>query len=445
MRIVIAGAGEVGNHLAELLSNEAQDIILIDRDKFRLQQVESHLDVITLRGNATLPSVLEQAEIGKARLLIAATDSETSNLAIAMIGKQLGAKRTIARISNPEFLDTRRIDMQQLGIDALVSPETLVSEEILQLVKRSAAFETLDFENGQLTLIGVLLEPGARVVDRSAEAVAAEVQDLHFLNVAISRGGEAIIPRRDTVFRAGDKAYFIAGPQGVDQIYQLTGNKPLDIRSIMVLGGSRIGVLAAKKLSRSYHVKLVERDRDKAFELSDQLGDVMIVNGDCRDVDLLEEEGVGHMDAFIAVTGNSETNIMSCLVAKNHGVPKTIALVENIEYINLSMNIGIDTLINKKHVAASQIFRYVRQGELINMANLHGMPAEVLEFEVAPGSKLTRGRVRDVDFPRAAIIGGYVRDGKGHPVFGNTELRPGDRVLVFCLPESVGKVAPYFR
>ncbi len=444
MKIVIAGAGEVGTHLAELLSQEAQDIILIDQDKFRLQQAESHLDVITIRGNATSPQVLANANIDRTDLLIAATDSETSNLAIAMIGKKLGAKRTIARISNPEFLDPRTIDMTALGVDALVSPETVVSEEILALVKRSAAIETVDFEKGKLSLLGVLLEADAMVVDRSAEQVAAEVQDLDFLNVAISRNNEVIIPRRDTVFHAGDKAYFIATPSGVEQIYRLTGQKRLKIKSIMVLGGSRIGMLAAQKLSRSYHVKLIERDREKAFELTDILQDVMIVNGDCRDVDLLEEEGVSNVDAFIAVTGNSETNIMSCLVAKNHGVPKTIALVENIEYINLSMNIGIDTLINKKHVAASQIFRYVRKGDLISMANLHGMPAEILEFEVHAGAKITKGRVRDASFPRSAIIGGYIRNGSGHPVTGNTELKAGDKVLVFCLPGSVGKVAPFF-
>lgn len=444
MKIVIAGAGEVGTHLAELLSQEAQDIILIDQDKFRLQQAESHLDVITIRGNATSPQVLANANIDRTDLLIAATDSETSNLAIAMIGKKLGAKRTIARISNPEFLDPRTIDMTALGVDALVSPETVVSEEILALVKRSAAIETVDFEKGKLSLLGVLLEADAMVVDRSAEQVATEVQDLDFLNVAISRNNEVIIPRRDTVFHAGDKAYFIATPSGVEQIYRLTGQKRLKIKSIMVLGGSRIGMLAAQKLSRSYHVKLIERDREKAFELTDILQDVMIVNGDCRDVDLLEEEGVSNVDAFIAVTGNSETNIMSCLVAKNHGVPKTIALVENIEYINLSMNIGIDTLINKKHVAASQIFRYVRKGDLISMANLHGMPAEILEFEVHAGAKITKGRVRDASFPRSAIIGGYIRNGSGHPVTGNTELKAGDKVLVFCLPGSVGKVAPFF-
>ena len=283
------------------------------------------------------------------------------------------------------------------------------------------------------------------VVDQSAEDVATQVKDLHFLNVAISRKREVIIPRRDTVFRAGDKAYFIATPKGVEQIYGLTGQKRHAIKSIMVLGGSRIGISAAKKLSKSYRVKLIERDREKCFELTDTLQDVMIVNGDCRDVDLLEEEGVSNMDAFVAVTGNSETNIMSCLVAKNHNVQKTIALVENIEYIDLSMNIGIDTLINKKHVAASQIFRHVRTGDLISMANLHGLPAEILEFQVSPGAKVTKGKVRDIQFPRSAIIGGYVRNGVGHPVLGNTELQVGDRVLVFCLPGAVGKTSPYFK
>ncbi|MCB0793417.1 MAG: Trk system potassium transporter TrkA [Flavobacteriales bacterium] len=445
MKIIIAGAGEVGAHLARMLSIESQDIILIDKDKYHLQHAESHMDVQILRGDATSPSILKKANIARTDLLIAATDSETSNLTIAMLGKKLGAKRTVARISNPEFLDPDAIDMTSLGVDALVSPESLVSDEILALVKRSAAFETIDFEDGKLTVLGVLLGAEGMVVDRTAEDVAREVRDLRFLNVAIRRDDQVIIPRRDTVFRTGDKAYFIAGKGGVEQIYKLTANKPVDIDNIMILGGSRIGVKTARKLSRSYHVKLIERDRDKCYGLCDDLPNVMVVHGDCRDLDLLEEEGVGNMDAFIAVTGNSETNIMSSLMAKEHGVPKTIALVEQAEFINLSMNIGIDTLINKKHVAASQIFRYVRGGDLVNMANLHGMPAEVLEFEVKEGSRIARGPVREQGFPRRAIIGGYVRGDEGHPVFGNTILRAGDRALVFCLPDAVDKVSAFFR
>lgn len=445
MKIVIAGAGEVGFHLAKLLSEGSQDIILIDKDKARLEYAQHHLDVLTVKGDATSIFTMKRADISKAGLLITATSSETANLTAAILGKKMGAKTTVARISNMEFLKYRKeLDIASLGIDEMISPEALASEEIERLIHRSAFTDAFEFENGKLDLIGIHLEDEAPMINKSVLELA-EIEDLNFITVAIQRGTETIIPRKNTVFLRDDHVYCIAPPKGSEQIMKLTGKKRLNIKNVMILGGSRVGKMAARKLSKAgYQVKIVEKDEDKCFELSDRLPGVLVIQGDCTNVELLEEENVENMDAFVAVTGNSETNIMSCLMAKTHGVKKTIALVENMEYLHLSKSIGIDSLINKKHIAALNIFRFVRQG-VISLTGLIGLDAEILEFEVPEGSKISKKPIKDLGFPRSAIIGGVVRDDLGLKTMGDFQIRTGDRVVIFCLPEAIEKVSSFFK
>lgn len=446
MKIVIAGAGEVGFHLAKLLSKESQDIVLIDEDKDRLEYAQGHLDVLTVKGDATSIFTMKKANMAKTDLLIAATSSETSNLTVAILGKKMGAKNTVARISNVEFLKyADELDIKGLGIDGMISPDVLASEEIKRLIHRSAFTDAFEFENGKLDLIGIHLEDEATMIDKSVLELAA-IEDLEYITVAIQRGDETIIPRKNTVFRRDDHVYFIAPPGGNEQIMRLGGKERVSIKNIMILGGSRVGEKSARQLSKAgYSVKLIEKDAEKCFELSDRLPAVLVINGDCTNVELLEEESVDTMDAFVAVTGNSETNIMSCLVAKTHGVKKTIAMVENVDYIHLSKSIGIDTLINKKLIAANNIFRFIRQGNVINLAGLHGVDAEILEFEVTAGSKITEAPIKDLKFPRSAIIGGVVRDGNGLKTMGDFQILPNDRAVIFCLPEAIEKVSKFFQ
>lgn len=445
MKIVIAGAGEVGFHLAKLLSKESQDIVLIDEDKGRLEYAQGHLDVLTVKGDATSIFTMKKANMAKTDLLIAATSSETSNLTVAILGKKMGAKNTVARISNVEFLKyADELDIKGLGIDGMISPERLASDEIKRLVHRSAFTDAFEFENGKLDLIGIHLEGEATMIGKSVLELAA-IEDLQYITVAIQRGDETIIPRKNTVFQNDDHVYFISPPGGSEQIMRLAGKQRVSIKNIMILGGSRVGEKSARQLSKAgYAVKLIEKDSEKCFELSDKLPGVLVINGDCTNVELLEEESVETMDAFVAVTGNSETNIMSCLVAKTHGVKKTIAMVENVDYIHLSKSIGIDTLINKKLIAANNIFRFIRQGNVINLAGLHGVDAEILEFEVVAGSKITEAPIKELKFPRSAIIGGVVRNGKGLKTMGDFQLQPNDRAVIFCLPEAIDKVSKFF-
>ncbi len=448
MKIIIAGAGEVGFHLAKLLSYESQDITLIDCNKDSLSYADTHLDIRVLRGDATSISVLKDAQVEKSDLVIGVTASETTNITLCMLAKQLGCKRTIARISNAEFIRNKEsIKFSDLGIDELISPEALAATEIQLLLNQSAFNNTYEFEEGLLIMVGVSLPKSAPFVGKSVKEAAKVFPELHFMPIAIQRMGTqyTIVPRGDTVFKENDQVYFITSREGLDELYKLTGKEKKEIKSVMILGGSKVGFKTARDLcKKKFNVKLIEKNKEKAFDLADELPSALIINGDGRNVELLEEENLEAMDAFVAVTGNSETNIMSCLVAKSKNVKKTIALVENMDYFQLSHSIGIDTLLNKKLLAANNIFRHSRKGEIVAMTRLNNLNAEILEFIVKPTSQVNGQIVRELNFPREATIGGVIRDDEGIIALGGFKITEGDRVVVCCLPSAIPKIEKLF-
>ena len=448
MRIVIAGAGDVGYHLAKLLTDEEQEITLIDLDGEKLRSAEEKLDVVTIKGNSTSYKILEDAEISKADLLISVTSSEEANLTTAIIGKHLGAKRTVARIQNEEYLfDKEKLDLKQIGIDELISPESLAAREIRRLLKDVNITDTFDFDGGRLSLVGLTIDDESPLLNKTMKDIGHLNPDHNFVTVAILRDSKTIIPHGENKFILGDHAYFIVQPEGVDHVLNLAGKKALKqpIRNIMIIGGSKVGTFAAKRLSKKYNVKLIEADKQKSQQIAEELPDVLVLNKDGLDTQFLEEENIQNMDVFIAVTGKSESNIIGCLMAKNYNVRKTIALVENVEYFHLSQTIGIDTMINKKLIAANFIFRYIRKGNVISLTSIHGVDAEVLEFIVEAGSKITDRQIKDLDFPKTAIIGGVVRDGKGYITMGDFQFRPNDRAVVLCRRECIHTIEEYFK
>ena len=448
MKIIIAGAGEVGFHLAKLLSYESQDITLIDSDKESLSYAESHLDIRVLKGDATSISILNDAQVSQSDLVIGVTSSETTNITLCLLAKQLGSKKTIARISNTEFLDYKDlIKFSEMGIDELISPEELAATEIKLLLSQSAFNDTYEFEEGRLIMVGVSLPTGAPFVGKTVQEAAQIFPELHFMPIALQRRGTqfTLIPRGNTEFKEEDQVYFITDRKGVDELYKLTGKKKEEIRNVMILGGSKVGTKAARDLcEQRFNVKIIEKDKNKAFEVADMLPNALVINGDCRNVELLEEESLESMDAFIAVTGNSETNIMSCLVAKSKHIKKTIALVENMDYFQISHSIGVDTLINKKLLAANNIFRYVRKGEVVALTRLNNLNAEILEFVVKASSEVNGELIRELDFPREASIGGVIRQGKGIIALGDFRIQEGDRVVVCCLPSAIRRIEKLF-
>lgn len=448
MKIIIAGAGEVGFHLAKLLSYESQEITLIDTKRESLVYAIDHLDIRVIKGDATSIALLKEARIETSDLFIAVTSSETTNITACVLAKQLGTRRTIARISNTEFIDLKdEVGFSKFGIDELISPESLAAAEIELLLNQYGFNDSYEFEEGALTMLSLRLSRTALFVDKTVQEAADIFPELHFLPIAIQRFGTqyTIIPRGDTQFKEGDKVVFMTSKGGDAELFELSGKVKSEVKNVMILGGSKIGKKTARDLCVSkFNVKIVESNKDIAFELADDLPNALVINGDGRNVELLEEENISQMDAFISVTGNSETNIMSCLVAKSKGVKKTIALVENMDYYQLSQSIGIDTLINKKLLAANNIFRYIRKGEVVAMTKINNMNAELLEFVVKSKSKITNKLIKDLDFPRSAIIGGVIRTGEGIIPLGDFKILEGDRVVVCCLPRSITEVEKFF-
>ncbi len=446
MRIIIAGAGDVGFHLARQLSQENQHITVIDLEESQLERVDAAAEVLTINGSATSFEILNKARVAETDLLLAVTSNEQVNLVTAIMARKLGAKQTLARISNGEYVGpTPGFDFRDIGIDHLIYPEELAAREIVNLIERAAATDIHEFENGKLTLIGLRLDGQARILHRTIQDVMQDFEGMDFRIVLISRGGRTRIPNRDDVLVPGDQIIVITKSEGLKQILRLAGKEKTRFHNIMILGGGKIGRACARMLQERYNIKLIESHPDKALDLADQLDRTLVLQGDGRDVDLLEEEAIQDMDAFISVTEDSETNIISSLLAREHGVQKTIAYVENAEYANFSHTVGINSLINKKLIAANYITRLVRKTNIVALTNIQGMDAEVLEFIVPENNKrITKGPLMDLKFPPGAIIGGIVRDEEVIIAVGKTRIKPRDRVVVFVLPGSIQAVEELF-
>ena len=448
MKIVIAGAGEVGFHLAKLLSYESHDITLIDLKKDRLLYADTRLDIKVLKGNGTSIAVLKDANVHVSDLVIAVTSIEAINITISVLAKRLGAKHTISRISNSEFIDNKEeINFAEFGIDELISTEELASNEIKTMLNQAAFNHMHEFDNGELSMYGMILSKWAPFVGMSVQQAAATFPEIHFMPIAIQTQSteDVIIPRGNTVFKEGDLAYFITLKEGVNELYKLTGKIKKEVQNVMILGGGSIGRRTAKELcDKKMNIKIIERNKTIALELADELPNALVVHGDGRDVELLKEENISEMDVFIAATESSETNIMTCLVAKSKKVNKTIALAENVDYSKLSHSIGIDTIINKKLLAANSIFRHIRRGDVVEIATLNNLNAEILEFSVRANSKITQHIIKDLHFPREATIGGVIRNGQGIIALGNFKIEAGDKVVISCLAHAVKKVEKFF-
>lgn len=447
MKIIIAGAGEVGFYLSEMLAQEHHDVVVIDTNVEVLGLVQAHTDVMTIEGNATSVKTLQEAGVNGADLLIAVTQLEEVNILAAAIGKQLGAKKTIARVENAEFIDpASNVKIEALGVDSIIYPSELATTEIDWLIKRATARNVFEFENGKLSMIEMTIKEDAPVVNKTVSEVAQMYPHVHFRIVAIVRNANTVIPTGDNTLRKHDLVFIIADTQGIEDIIQMTGHKKIIIKDIMILGGSQLGCKTAKRLGDSYAVKLIESNRQKCSQLANDLVNTLVLHGDGRNLDLLVEEGVENMDAFIAVTGNTETNIMACLAAKKKGVKKTIALVENMNYMLLTQNLGIDTVINQKLIAASHIFSFIRKGDIVQLMSLSDAQAEVCEYIAKPNTKIVNTPIRDLNgFPKGAIIGGVIRGEESFITIGDSIIRPNDRVVVFSRPEAIYAVETFFN
>jgi len=445
MRIVIAGAGEVGAHLAKMLLNENHEIILIDTEDSTLKPIESSLDVLTYHGSATSVKILQDILQKKTDLFIAVTTSEDTNINSSILAKHFGALKTIARIDNIDFLETSILEyFKTLGIDSLIYPELIAAREVLGLLQETGTTEYMEFSEGKLSMFVQRLDENAPIINKSLQEISMTQKTDKYRAVAIKRNDKTIIPRGNERFMEGDLVFVISTNEGIGEMMKSSGKESHEVNSIMILGGSRIGKHVALYMQKNCEVKLIDSDPQRCEELADILDNTLIINGDCRDTELLEQEGVSKMDVFIAVTGNSEINILSCLLAKKMGVRKTIAEVENMEYIHLAENSGIDTIINKKLSAASRIFRHTTSLNVTQVRYMAGTDAEILEFNVPPNARITRGTLRSLDFPKDAIVGGGTRDGVPFIATGDSIIKANDKIVVFTLPSAYDRLAKFF-
>lgn len=452
MKIVISGAGEVGSHLAKMLSSEANDITVIDSDQERLEALASNTDIITVEGNPSAIRTLSEAGVAEADLFIAVnpSDSQDVNVVSAILAKKLGSKKVTARINNEEYLSyENKYLFTEMGIDLMFYPEKIAAGEIIDLLKRTATTDSLDFARGKLQVAVFKLEEESPLIGMNMAEfsnVAAE-EGQKFRVVAISRNDDTIIPKFDTKFKYHDLVFIISKREGMDMLMKYIGKRNIEVNNLMILGGSPIGEMVAKQLSRQMDsIKMIEMNKEKCIDLSEKLpGNVIVVNGDGRNSDMLQDEAIREYDAFVAVTNNSETNILACVAAKRLGVERTIAEVENLEYIRLAESMGVDAVINKKLITAGRIFKFTLSNKVRFIKYMSGTNAEVLEFIVAPDTAITKQPLKDMNFPKNAIVGGVIRGNESFIAVGDTHIQAYDRVAVFALPEAVKEVDKFFR
>lgn len=452
MKIVIVGAGEIGSHLAKMLSHEGGDISILDDDQTRLSNISSVADVAVFHGNPTSIKALREAGANKADLFISVypyTNQEI-NIVSAILAKNLGAKKVTARISDEEYLTPdNRLLFKEMGVDLLFYPEKIAADEITDQLKHTGTTESMDFARGKLQIVVFKLDDDSPLIDLRLGEFAASIADdaLLFRVIAISRNEQTIIPRFDTKFQYNDLVYAITLRNGLQDLLRLFGKSSIEVDKVMVMGGSTTGELVAKSLSKQLNqVKIIEKDRERCLALSAKLDNsVMISNGDGRNSDFLLEEGIKNYDAFVALTESDEANILACVAAKKFGIAKTVAEVENLEYVRLAEEMGVDTVINRKLITAGRIFKFTLSGKARFVKYMSGTNAEVLEYTAAPNSRITSAQIKDLDFPKEAIIGGIIRGSESFIAVGDTRIETYDRVAVFALPEAVKEVDKFFK
>lgn len=452
MKIIIEGAGEIGSHLAKMLSREANEITVLDSDKGRLARLASVADVVTIHGITSSIRVLKSAGVPSADLFIAVNPfvPQDVNITSALLAKKLGARKVSARIDDEEFLEPEnKLIFKEMGLELMFFPERIAAEEIIDQLKHSASTESMDFAHGKLQIAVFKLEEDSPLLEMSLGefAAAASTDEVKFRVIAVSRGDETIIPKVDTRFKYHDLVFTIAKREGMQMLMQFLGKSNIEVNKLMIFGGSEMGEQVAKSSGDQLErIKIIEADKERCLELTEMLGsNVTIVHGDGRNTDFMLEESIKDYDAFAALTGSDETNVLACVAAKRFGVGITIADVENVEYIRLAEEMGVDTVINKKLLTAGKIFKFTLSDKARFVKYMSGTNAEVLEYTAAPGSAITLKPLKEMGFPRNAVIGGLIRGSESMIAVGDTQIEPYDRVAVFALPEAVKEVDKFFK
>lgn len=444
MRVIIVGAGEVGTHLAKLLSREKMDISLMDERADRIEGLDADYDMLTKVGVPTSIHDLEEIGVRDVDLFVAVTPSETENMTACLIANQLGAKKTLARIDNYEYLlpENKRF-FEQMGLNHLIYPEVLAAQEICESLKKNWMRYHLTLCNGQLDLCVVKIREGAPMVGQ--QFMSGYFAHGNYRIVAIKRNQETIIPGGTDAIEVGDMIYAVCTRENMSVLRKEAGKSEREINNIVFFGGSKIAQKAIMSLPEGKNVKVLEADRELCERLSEKLGNALIIHADGSDMSVLKEEGIQDADAFVAVTDHSEANIFACLAARRFGVRKTIAEIENMDYISMAEQLEVGAMLNKKTIAASYIYRLLMKASVQNVQHLTSADAEIVEFLVTEDSRITRDVIKNMRLPQDCNIGALVRAGEGILVNGDTQLLPGDQVVVFCKSNELQRIEKYFK
>ena len=447
MKIIIGGAGAVGTHLSKLLSRDHQDCVLIDEDPARLGGLDGKYDIMTLCGSPTSIRVLKEAGVEKADLFVGVTPDESRNMNACILAHALGAQKTVARIDNFEYLaPTLKPFFEKMGINSLIYPEVLAAIDIVNGLKMSWVRQRWDVHGGALVMMGIKLRESCEILNQPLKDLCGPDDPYHI--VAIKRGGETLIPGGNDMLHVNDLAYFMTTREYIPYVRQISGKEHYtDVKNVIVMGGGKTSVRVALTIPDYMNLKIIENSEQRCERLNELLNDVdaMVIHGDGRDIGLLQEEGINTTQAFVALTDNAETNILACLTAKRLGVRKTIAMVENLDYVEMAESLDIGTIINKKNVAASHIYQMMLDGDVSNVRSLMMVDSDVAEFVASEGSKVTKKQVKDLGLPFGVTIGGLVRNEQGILVNGNTQIQAGDSVMVFCHEQNLKKMEKYFK
>ncbi len=446
LHIIIIGAGEVGYNLAKMLSYERHDIVLIEENAEKYQRAVDGLDAQVYHGSGTSFRLLEKAGIKKADMLVAVTNRDEVNLIAALMAKQYGVGKTVARVKNREFLMSEApINPQKTHIDLIIHPESVAAQGTVRLLKQSAATDIIEFARGQIILIGIQLDRNLPILHRPLAELTQEYKDFPFRTIAIQRKDITKIPRGNDVFMPNDRIFVVAPKENIKDVIRITGKENVNIENVMILGGGQIGYLVARELEKQYNVKVIESNIDKSQNLAERLKKSLVIRGDGRDLNLLALEGIIDMDAFISLTGDDETNIISCLMAKHLRVPKIISLINKVDYTPIIPTIGIDAYISKQQLTVNGILKFIRRGAVVSVASIPGISAEAIEMIAQKGSRITKKPLIDLKFPKDAILGAVMRNDKVFIPVGGTQIQAGDKVVLFALPPAISEVEKLFE
>lgn len=448
MRVIVVGAGEVGFDVARLLAAEQHDVVVVDVDQARLREVQDRLDVLTIFGSGTSAEVLGDCGVRRADMLIAVTNIDEVNIIACMMADRLDVPTTIARVRTNELSARSAVlSASDFGIDLLIHPEESAAAEVTRLIRRASATDVLTFCGGRLQLIGMRIDRDSPVVGQSIREIALANQDLTFRIMGISRGIRTILPGGDEVLRGNDQIFVMARPKELSPVAEVFGKSETRMHHVMILGGTKVGARVAQHLGqdKNRRVKLIESGREQAQSLAEELKNVLVIHGDATDIDLMATEGLGEMDAFVAVTDDEESNLVSCLMAKHLGVRKTVGLLSKAVYIPLSQTIGLDAAVSKKLAVAREVMRFLRGKHVLSVETVHGLDAEILEIEAAPRAPVTYKPLKELKIPKGVLISAVMHEDNGVEIAtGSTHIEPGDRAIVFVLPRQIGEAEQFF-